>query len=143
LTATTGTPGAQFPAEAVAPAFGFAAAYNLPNAPTYCLRVLEVVNPGRLPWKIEGRQILTDLSSPLQITFIQRITNVELMDPLFRDALATRLAMEWAEKLTRSTDIKTMLEKEYQAKIREARSIDGQEGTLDDVMQTTWIDARW
>ena len=134
---------AELAAEVTAPAFAYARAFNLPDTPTYCLRVLEVVNPSSWPWKVEGRQILTDLGSPLQITFISRITNCDQMDALFRDALAARLAMEWAEKLTRTTTIQEAMAALYAKKLAEARSIDGQEGTREEISESSWISARW
>jgi hypothetical protein len=99
--------------------------------------------PPTIPWKVEARQILTDMGPPIYVKSISRITNCDQMDPLFRDTLAARLAMEWAEKLTRTTAIQEAMTVLYERKLREARGIDGQEGTVEDSGDGSWLDARW
>lgn len=128
------------PAEAATPAWGFARQFILPAG---CLRVLELDNPGDWPWKLEGGKILTDLTAPLALTYILRITDPDQMDPSFRDVLAARLALEWCERLTGSNSLAQMMQRLYSDKLRYARSFDGQEGGTDEVARYSWIEARW
>jgi len=131
------------PAEATAPAWGYDLSYPWPEAPHYCLRILDIENIGQQPFKIEGRKILTDVASPLNILYIERITDPNLIDVLFRDTLAARLALEWAEKLTRTTTVQEAMLTLYSAKLSQARSVDGQEGSREAISEASWIDVRW
>lgn len=95
---------AELPASTTVPAFGRAYAYPMP---TDCLRLVQVgddytwydpTNGGIFEY--EGGAVLTDQASPLQVRYIQRVTNEGLFPPLFAEALACRLAAEICETLT-------------------------------------------
>lgn len=132
-------------ANASAPTWGYANAYDLPGDPDHCLRVLAVEGEdeqaGR--WTVEGRQILSNLSSPIRIVYLRRISNPAETDPLFREALSARLARELAEPLGKSTSLQQAMAELYEAKLREARSADGQEGTPAILEADTWLSARF
>src|SRR5690606_8900414 len=76
---------ASLAADLAAPAFGWQRAFTLPADPC-CLRVLAITpyadDPG-LPFRVEGRKILTDAAAPLPVRFIARITDTELWSPGF------------------------------------------------------------
>lgn len=136
---------ASLAADATAPAWGFDARYALPEGQNPCLRVLQVEgedeNSGM--WKVQGRYIHTSLTAPIKIMYIKRITDANSMDALFREALSTRLAMEWATTLTHDPAIQSAMTQLYNAlKLPEARSIDGQEDIPVQVESSEWIDAR-
>lgn len=136
---------AELTANASAPTWGYANAYDLPGDPDYCLRVLAVEGEdeqaGR--WTVEGRQILSNLSSPIRIVYLRRISDPAETDPLFREALSARLARELAEPLGKSTSLQQAMAELYEAKLREARSADGQEGTPAILEADTWLSARF
>lgn len=131
-------------ANASAPTWGYANAYDLPGDPDHCLRVLTVEGEdeqaGR--WTVEGRQIVSDLSSPIRILYLRRVSAPDDTDPLFREALSARLARELAEPLGKSTSLQKAMAELYEAKLREARSADGQEGTPEILTADTWLTAR-
>lgn len=135
---------AELTVNASAPTWGYANAYDLPGDP-YCLRVLRVegedARDGR--WTVEGRQIVSDLPSPIRILYLRRISDPEAADPLFREALAARLARELAEPLGKSTSLQQAMAELYEGKLREARSVDGQEGTPEILAADTWLTARF
>ena len=136
--------------DGTAPEWGFNARYALPEGggatpPEPCIRVLKVEgedeNSGL--WKVQGRFIHTDLSAPLNIMYIKRITDANSMDAMFIDALAQRLAMEWATTLTHDAQIQSQMTNIYNSlKLPEARSIDGQEDIAVQIESSQWIDAR-
>lgn len=136
---------AELTANANAPTWGYDNAYDLPGDPDHCLRVLTIEgedeHAGR--WTVEGRQILSNLSAPIQITYLRRISEPDDTDPLFREALSARLARELAEPLGKSTSLQQAMAEFYGAKLREARSADGQEGTPDVLVADTWLSARF
>ena len=133
-------------ADSTAPEWGFDAKYPFPEGATPCLRVLEVEgedeNSGR--WTIEGRFVLTSLTTPLNIRYIKRITDANSMDAVFREALSSRLAMEWATTLTHNPQIQNDMTQLYNSlKMPEARSIDGQEEIAVQMESCEWIEARF
>lgn len=115
---------AELAAEATPPVWGFALAYPLPSD---YLRLIDINNPGRFPFRIEQGRILTDLASPIQIRYVFRVTDADAMDPAFRDALSARLAMEWAESITGTTTMVQQLAQVYRRALAVAMAIDGQE----------------
>ncbi|MEO5375945.1 MAG: hypothetical protein H7840_17090 [Alphaproteobacteria bacterium] len=118
--------------------FGWSWRYPMPTDP-WCLRVLEV-NGGE-PFKAEGRWILTDLAAPLEVLYIARITP-EVMDPLLKRAIAMSLGAAIAFRLTSLGGVAERLATLANSALREARSIDAQEGTPDDVVADEFIGAR-
>lgn len=112
-----------------APVWRFARAFQLPSDP-YCLRVLRTDADlvSGWAWKIEGRQLVTNLSS-VKIEYIARITDVASYDSLFLDALTYRMAEKLAFPLTGSFEKAKGFRELYLGVLTEARSIDGLEGT--------------
>ena len=136
---------AELTANASAPTWGYANAYDLPGDPDHCLRVLSVAGEHERDarWTVEGRQIVTDLPSPIRVLYLRRVTDPNASDPLFREALSARLARELAEALGKSTSLQQAMAELYEAKLREARSADGQEGTPEILSADTWLTARF
>lgn len=122
-----------------APAYGFAFQYLMPTDP-YCLRVLGLAEP-RTPWKPMGRLILTDAPAPLRGTYVARIGE-EDMDALLVQAIAMRLGAAIAYRLTNSqTQVERMF-KLYELALREARSINAQEGLDEEDESSDFLAAR-
>lgn len=111
----------QLAADAAEPAFGKARSFTLPAA---CLRLLPPypeMNFNSRDWVVEGRQIFTNESAPLDLRFIQRVTDPNMMDALFREALSSRMAEELAEELTQSNSKKAEAKDSYKNSIRLAK----------------------
>ena len=94
------------------PEWGYSLEYQLPSD---CLRVLQVNDywnipgysdfiggPDDEPYKIEGGKIRTDISAPLKLRYVKRITNAGLFDALFVEAFASDLAYQCCEAITQS-----------------------------------------
>jgi len=102
---------AQLPALVGAPAFEFGSRFQLPAD---CMRLVMVGDvyvgvdltdyrsmPSEL-YAIEGREILTDYGSPLNIKYIKRVVDTNLYPPNFVSVFAAKLAATLAESLTQS-----------------------------------------
>lgn len=76
------------------------------------------------------------------IEYVARIENVALFDPLFVDVLAARLAAEICPWLTDNSALAGKLWEVYEAKLREARSVDAQEGIPRDITADAWLVTR-
>jgi len=130
---------ASLAADPVAPTWGFARKFNLPSD---CLRVVELNNDADEDWRNEGRTIVTDITAPLQIIYIGS-AQVDAMDSTFREALAARLAMEWAEPLSQTSSVVSAMSALYKNKLRVARVADGHEDSTREVSAPSFINARF
>ena len=141
----------QLAKDATSPAFGFTNQYTLPTDP-YCLRVLSfwdsnvdsevAAYDSRTSLKIEGRKVLSD-AGECRITYIGRITDTEQYDSLLSSTVAHRLASEIAYAVTGSNSLANGMQQLYEARLREARSIDAMEGTPDRIIANDFIDIRF
>ena len=125
--------------DAVAPTWGFDNAYTLPSD---LLRLLEVNNPTGEPYRVEGRKIITDLGSPLDIHYPSQVTDVLQMDVLFRQALSAALAADIAEAITGTSSKVQEVLGIYKQKLQSARTPDGQEDNPAVIEASEWLDAR-
>lgn len=122
---------ASLAADLTAPAFGWQRGFTLPSDP-YCLRVLAITSyegDAGEPFKVEGRTILTDAVAPLPVTFIARVTDTELWSPSFVTAMGLRLAWSVGPGLGAAAGRVADSKAAYDEMLRDARSIDAQEGT--------------
>lgn len=144
------------------PAFEYDYAYALPTEP-YCLKVIRTdyeavgfastavygfpgmhgISPMAIEYRIESVRINgTDVrallcnESALKIEYIARITDVAQYDALFVDALSARLAAEIAIAMTDNQSVTKTLMDLYAAKLSEARSVDAQEGSAREIVNT-------
>ncbi len=130
---------ASLAASAAAPVWGFARKFVLPADN---LRLIEIKNSGDQEWRNEGGAIVTDMTAPLEIRYVARVP-VDSMDSAFRDALAARLAMEWAEPLAQTTTVVNSMAAFYKNKLQVARVADGQEDRQRVIDAPGFIEARW
>ncbi len=93
-------------------------------------------NTGIIP---TATAILTNESAPLNVRYIAKIEDPNLMDPLFREALAAALAVEICETLTQNTAKKRTLSGEFQDRISEARRAQGIESPPQNGVTDDWI----
>jgi hypothetical protein len=134
-----------------APAFGYKYQYALPSD---FLRIDMVddrfpaaimdnyIDAEYLEWTLEGNVILTDIGAPLKLRYIAQITDPTLWDENFREALASRIAMEIAEDLTQSENKKASAAKDYDRSIRQAIRINSIERPAVMPPDNSWIISR-
>ena len=126
------------------PLYQYSYQYALPTDP-FCLRVLEMEYSDYV-FKIEhlagtGRVLLTD-EGTAKIIYIARITDTAQFDSLFIDTLTAKLSVDLAYPVTGSVQLQQNMQKLFESKLREARSVDGQEGFIDDLVSPTFTDFR-
>ena len=118
--------------------------YQLPTNP-WCLRILQVGTIEDQPtrWNVEGRRLLTNENSP-SIVYVKRITDTNEFDALLIDAFVLKLALKIAMPLTSNQKIVDgLIDEIEQVSLPEARSIDGQEQSVQRIQSTGWTDARF
>ena len=92
-------------------------------------------------YSTQGRVLLTDQSSA-KILYVAKITDTTQFDALFVDVLTAKLALDLCYPITNSVSLQDKMQKLYQLKLSDARSIDGQEGFIDDLVSDTFTDFR-
>jgi hypothetical protein len=116
--------------------------YQLPTNPA-CLRVLRIIEAEDYDydWKVEGRKIAIDAES-CNIVYVAKITDPNQYDSLLKEAISARLGAEIAYALTGSASLLKSMWELYQMKVREARSVDSQEGTTESLINDEWMESR-
>lgn len=115
----------QLTALSTAPVYGYKYAYQLPSD---CLRVLTV--DGNYDYKIEGRRVLTNESTCF-LKYVYDNTDVTSWTDSFVDLASTRLQLELAYGITKSTSQKEQAMQLYEYKLRDARNLDAQQDITD------------
>ena len=116
------------------------------NWPGDCLRILPLGHQYYLDvddWDIEGRKIYIREEGPLRLRYIHDVQDVGLMDVLFRDALAMRLAQEWCEDLTNSNTKLQLAQASYKDSVETAYKIDGIEAPAREFREGSWVAVRY
>ena len=117
--------------------WGYDYTYELPSD---CLRTLRMKDLSS-EFKIESGYLLTD-ESEAKILYLVDQETVATFDELFKEAFAAKLAAEMCYTLTHSASLTTLRWKIFDNLIKDARSIDAQEGTPDVFEIDDWIKAR-
>lgn len=148
---TFATKRASLSALASTPAWGFELEYSIPSD---CLQLMEVsgadvsfslpdnVAAGQAMFALEDGKILTDLSAPLPVRYVYRVTSTVKFDPCFDEALACRLAMELAEPLTQSGSKKQDAARQYGQALTRARRMNAIERPPQALGDDSWVLAR-
>ena len=74
-------------------------------------------------WELEGDYIVTAEVGPIPLRFVADIIDVRVMDDMFCEGLAARIALAVVEPLTQSGSKKTQIAAEYQKWMTEARLV--------------------
>ena len=122
-------------ANTTAPEFEYTNAFDFPND---TLRIIEVDTTEE--WAVEGRQIVSDAAAPLDIVYIERVTDPNLFDAKFIEAFSLRLAADIAYDITASQTVAATAENKYATLLKEARLVDAQESLS--ANEQSWLDAR-
>lgn len=108
--------------------------------PADFIRLLSI--EGDLPWQLEGRNLLVNTTAALKIRYTARITDTGEFDPLFAEALACRIAMQIAQRITGSTNAVVEATEQYRKALLAAKRVDGQDNPPDEFPETSWVLSR-
>ena len=133
---------AQLAADVTAPLFTYANQFQLPSDFLRMLSPDPIMNINTFDWQIEGLKILTNDSAPLDLVYINDVTDPNTMDELFRDALSARMALEMCEELTQSNQKKADALIAYKTAIAEARRINAFENISAQAPEDDWVTVR-
>ena len=115
------------------------------SLPAKALRVLEIVNvyskapESRIPYEIRAKKVYTDQESAV-LKYVEDISDENLFDSEFVDALAYRLAAEIAGPLTQDMSRQGRMFELYRLLIEEAKAGDASESEVQP--SVTYLDSR-
>lgn len=92
--------------------------------------------------KGQGTFILSGTASPLSIRYVRLESNVDLMDPLFFEAFACRLAYDNCKALGGTNETRDRLKIEYRDAIAEATRVGALEKQSIQPPEDSWVNAR-
>lgn len=110
------------------------------NLPTDCLRVLRT-DDSYDSFKIKGRQ-LYGYDDTVVIEYLAKITDVSYFDSCFIEVLSWLIASKLAYPMVQSQGLADQIFRTYERQLRDARSFDGQEGTMEQLNRDDWLDSR-
>ena len=113
---------------------------------TNCLRILPTEGQDGSSMQDDfqtfGRYIHTDHASPINLIYVQRVTDVEQMDQCFKDLLVKRIANDVCEKVTQSNKKRELARAEYIAARNMARKTNSFEKPPTEPPEDEWVTAR-
>jgi hypothetical protein len=108
--------------------------------PVDCLRVIRMQERD-YEFVVEGKKLLTNYDT-CKILYISKVEYEANFTAYFAEALAMRLASDLAYNLIQNPGLAGQFLNEYKQFIRDARSIDAQEGTPENVEDNSYILSR-
>jgi hypothetical protein len=125
--------------DATVPDWGFGGSYGLP---VDFLSLTEVYNRGTYEANIEGRFLVTDMTT-VKIRYTADIEDTGLFDALFAEYLSTVIAFEIVEELTQSNTKKDMIFNQMKTLGKKARSIYSRQKSSRKLETTSWVKERY
>jgi len=133
----------QLAEESTTPLTGFNFTHQFP-LPQDCLRVWKTDFESETieQWEVQGRKLLA-IRDEVKIKYISKVTDTSQFDTNFTEVLAVLLAFDLSYSLVQSTSLTQSLFQLYLTMLRDARSLDAQEGYVDiEVQSFDWINQR-
>lgn len=125
--------------DSTAPDFDYAYQFTLPGD---CLRVLSCGRKGEAQaYEIEGRKLLSD-DDTIYLRYIRKNTDIPSWDALLVQAAEAYMAMTCAYPITKSASMVEAMNSLWTMKLRQARTIDGQENPPEDLGDSPLLTAR-
>ncbi|MDY0241854.1 MAG: hypothetical protein RBR34_06725 [Rhodospirillaceae bacterium] len=116
--------------------------------PSDCLMARKIYNPvgsARIPFEVaatdSGLVIYTDRAAA-ELVYTARITDLDLCDPQFLEALSWKLAADVALSITGSKDLMQIALTMYRNTLSQAQTADANEGEEETVQPASWLESR-
>ena len=121
---------------AIPPAFitDYSNAFDLPGD----YLALESLGDYTQDYLIEGGQILSN-ANPLPLRYVARVTDPNLMSPLFRKCFGLQLAVDLCKALTGDSTLKEAIQQELRHDLAMARTSDAQSEGDGRLPEDTWL----
>ena len=136
------------------PLFEFQSQYEIPTDLLRLVQIGEIfvgynpsnyINSDSVDYRVEGKLLLTDFgssSAPLAIKYVRRVTDTTTWDPLFDEAIACKLAVELANTITQSDQLKQIAQQEFKATLITAVRTNAIERASEMIADQSWMLSR-
>lgn len=137
--------------DAETPASGFAAAYTLPTdfltlyrfglyykRPNYSNNIVRSDER----YSIEGHKILCNIKSKIYLTYVSRVTDPNRFSPWFKEALATKIAAEYAMRLKQSPQLLQLFNNDFAMYLERAEMNDELMNDTETIPDASWVGIR-
>ena len=94
-----------------------------------------------VPFAVSGATVLTDQAGAVLI-YTRRVSDPVRFDPLFADALATKIAADLAMSRRLDRQIRDQMVRDHQMVMAQARLTDARAGTVETTHTPDWLQAR-
>jgi hypothetical protein len=125
-------------AQTTAPTFGYTYAYQLPAD---FLKVISLDYPD-IEYQIEDQTLVTD-EDTINLIYLAQVTNTSKFTAHFAETVSARIAAELAYALTGSATVQQNMWSLYRQQLAEARSMNSQQGTAQDLSADDWFNSRF
>lgn len=133
---------AQLAASSTAPLFSRSNSFPLPSDFVRLLPPDPEMNLNDMDWVIEGRNIITNDSAPLDVRYVYDVTDPNEMDALFRESFAAKLAEQLCEEITQSNTKIATASLLYKDIIAEAKRANAIEKVAEKPPEDEWVTCR-
>ncbi len=131
-------------ASVVEPEYDYSKAFVIPSD---VLRILSTDLPRHLEWVVEqnssGQRVLLTDSDTCKIRYIKDVTDTTIYSADFEESLALRMAVDLSYALAQSTSLTRELQRQYRESLAISRSIDAQEGSVEEFEDGEWLEVRY
>ncbi len=132
----------QLAASATVPVFTRGNSFPLPSDFIRLLPPDPEVNFNDLDWVIEGRNIITNDSAPLDVRYVYDVTDPNEMDVLFRESLSAKIAEAVCEEITQSNSKIATANAAYKEAIADAKRANAIEKVAEKPPEDEWVTCR-
>lgn len=115
---------------------------NVFQLPVDCVKVWKLYDDRTSKYRIEGRRLLSDDLTTAEIFYVSKGATPADYDDCFVEAVACALAADLAYPMTQSQALSQGLLQQADFYINQARSYNSQEGTPEDFVFDTFLNAR-
>lgn len=112
------------------------------SLPSDFLRLVKPKNQPNLDWTIQGRRLLSNDGDTIYVKYIAKITDANLFDPLFAEALAMDMAYAMCEEITQSTSKQVGIAQDKKDTMDEAKRVNAFEIPPVESPDGSWITGR-
>ena len=96
---------------------------------------------GKVPYRIAGDRIISD-ANELWLLYVRKETDPNVMTPMFREALAWRLAFDLAAVITDATTTRDSMERSMTRAVARAKASDSMQNFPESMPYGTWVTGR-
>jgi len=110
--------------------------------PADCLLLLKVCLSSVNAYEIANGAIVVDEANGIDIEYVKRVDNDDILPPLFREAMAAKMAAELAMRLKHSVSIKEVFDNEFYNLIRQAELSNEIIKSVERLADNSWVSVR-